>query len=235
LAVSAVLPISEPATLLRCMATSMLLTGFSGASAPTAVRVVLRLSSSTNEFRAHQRRLSGSNGRAAGFLQDLRQEISMLRSFLIGLVAGSRAMTPLAAVSDAAERGLLPNRNAGLAWLGHPAVSAGLKLLAAGELWGDKLRSAPDRIVPAGILARLVTAGVAGAALAPRRRALEGAVLGATAAVGAAYVTFAIRQRAMRRFDQTSTGMIEDALTVAAAQRVVSGVPRSRLQSFPRR
>ncbi|MDO9249755.1 MAG: DUF4126 domain-containing protein, partial [Phenylobacterium sp.] len=92
----------------------------------------------------------------------------MIASILIGLAAGSRAMTPLAAVSDAAHRGALPAGSGAPAWLGHPIVAAGSKLLAAGELWGDKMKSAPDRIVPAGILARLVTGGLAGAALAPR-------------------------------------------------------------------
>lgn len=147
----------------------------------------------------------------------------MLRSFLIGLVAGSRAMTPLAAVSDAAQRGALPADSGAPAWLGHPAVGMASKLLAAGELWGDKLHAAPDRIVPAGIAARLVTGGLAGAALAPRRYVLIGAALGATAAVGAAYLTFGARMRAMRRFGQQSTGVIEDALTVGAAQAVLLG------------
>lgn len=152
----------------------------------------------------------------------------MIRSFLIGLVAGSRALTPLATVSDAARRGLLPTTSPAASLLAHPVVSAGSKLLAAGELWGDKLHSAPDRIVPAGIAARLVTGGLAGAALAPRHRALLGGLLGATAAVGAAYLTFAARRRAMRRFGQTRTGLVEDALTVGAAQLVVSGGGRRR-------
>ena len=147
----------------------------------------------------------------------------MIRSFLIGLVAGGRAMTPFAAVSDAARRGDLRVANGAPGWLGHPAVAAASKLLAAGELWGDKLHSAPDRIVPAGIAARIVTGGLAGAALAPRQRALVGALLGATAAVGAAYLTFGLRMRAMQRYGQTPTGLVEDALTVAAAQMVVGG------------
>jgi len=147
----------------------------------------------------------------------------MLRSFLIGLVAGARSITPLAAVSEADRRGALPRDNGAPSWLGHPAVSLGIKALAAGELWGDKLRSAPDRIVPAGIAARIVTAGIAGAALAPRRKALAGAMLAATAATIAAYVTFDLRMRAMRRFGQTTTGLVEDALTVGAAEWVVEG------------
>lgn len=145
----------------------------------------------------------------------------MLRSFLIGLTAGSRSLTPLAAVSDAACRGRLPGARP--AWLGHPLVAAATKLVAAGELWGDKLKAAPDRIVPAGIAARLVTGALAGAALAPRRKAGLGAVLGATAAVGAAYLTFHARMAALRRYGQTRTGLVEDALTVAASELVIRG------------
>lgn len=147
----------------------------------------------------------------------------MLRSLLIGLTAGARSLTPLAAVSEADRRGVLPKDNGAPPWLSHPMVAHGLALLAAGELWGDKLRSAPDRIVPAGIAARLITGGLAGAALAPRRQALAGAAIGAAAAVGAAYLTFALRMRAMRRFGQTATGLVEDALTVGAAEWVVEG------------
>src|SRR4051812_22789184 len=105
--------------------------------------------------------------------------LHMIHSLLIGLVAGSRSITPFAAVSDAARRGELPVDNGAPSWLGDPLVAAGSKLLAGGELWGDKLHSAPDRIVLAGLLARLVTGGLAGAALAPRRQALAGAALGA--------------------------------------------------------
>jgi uncharacterized membrane protein len=150
----------------------------------------------------------------------------MIHAFLIGLVAGARSITPLAAVSDAARRGELPLDNGAPSWLGDPLVAAGSKVLAGGELWGDKLRSAPDRIVLAGLLARLVTGGLAGAALAPRRQALAGAALGAAAAVVAAYVTFDLRQRAMRRFGQTPTGLVEDAITVGAARWVVSSARR---------
>jgi uncharacterized membrane protein len=147
----------------------------------------------------------------------------MIRSFLIGLVAGSRALTPLATVSEAARRGRLHTDSRASALLAHPVVAAGLKALAAGELWGDKLHSAPDRIGPAGLAARVMTGGFAGAVLAPRHRALAGALLGAAAAVGAAYLTFDARRRAMRRFGQTPTGIVEDALTVGAAQLVVPG------------
>jgi uncharacterized membrane protein len=152
----------------------------------------------------------------------------MLYSFLIGLAAGARSLTPLAAVSEAARRGALPADSGAPARLGHPIVAAGTKALAAGELLGDKMRSAPDRIVPAGIAARLVTGALAGAALAPRSQAAFGVLLGAGGAVAAAYLTFGARMRAMRRFGQKSTGVVEDALTLAATQWVVARAARDQ-------
>jgi uncharacterized membrane protein len=144
----------------------------------------------------------------------------MLRSLLIGLSAGSRSMTPLAAVSEAAHGGHLDADNPSARLLGHPLVAAGTKALAAGELWGDKMKSAPDRIVPLGIAARIITAGFTGAALAPRKKMLLGGALAAGAAVAASYVTFHFRMKAIRRFGQTNSGLVEDALTVGAAQLV---------------
>lgn len=151
----------------------------------------------------------------------------MIRSLLIGLVAGTRAMTPLAAVSNAARRGELPQDNGAPALLGHPLVAAGTLALAAGEMAGDKMASAPDRIVPAGLAGRLVTGAVAGAALAPHRQRLAAGALGATAAVGSAYLTWRLRMAAMRRFGQGPTGFVEDAATLAAATAVVRGARRA--------
>lgn len=144
----------------------------------------------------------------------------MLRSLLIGLSAGSRSMTPLAAVSEAAHGGHLKNDNPSARLLGHPMVAAGTKALAVGELWGDKLKSAPDRIVPLGVAARIITAGLTGAALAPRKRMLLGGAIAAGAAVAASYVTFNFRMKAIDRFGQTRSGLVEDALTIGAAQLV---------------
>ena len=76
--------------------------------------------------------------------------------------------------------------------------------------------------MPAGIAARLVTGALAGAALAPRRRrALVGGLLGAGAAVTGAYLTFGLRMHALRRYGQTSTGVIEDALSIGLAGAVL--------------
>ena len=142
----------------------------------------------------------------------------MLSSILVGLPAGARSLTPLAMVSDAARRGALPRDSGAPSWLGSPGAELVIGLLAAGELWGDKLHGAPDRIVPVGLLARAVSAGLAGAALAPRRRKALGAVLAASTAVASAHLTFALRRRAMARFGQMRTGLVEDGLTLALSR-----------------
>lgn len=145
----------------------------------------------------------------------------MIRSVLIGAVAGARAMTPLAAVANAARNGELPADSGAPALLSHPLVSAATLALAVGELAGDKMKSAPDRIVIPGMAARLMTGAIAGAALAPRRDWLAGATLGTAAAVGMSYLSWWARLAAMRRFGQTRTGAVEDALVLASTVAII--------------
>lgn len=145
----------------------------------------------------------------------------MIRSLLIGLVAGQRAMTPLALVSDAARRDLLPADNGAPRWLEHPLVAGGAALLAAGELAGDKMPSAPDRIVPAGLIGRGLTGAIAGMALSPRRERAPAALLGAGVALASSYIGWRLRMHAMQRHGQVPTGLVEDALVVAGGVATV--------------
>jgi uncharacterized membrane protein len=141
----------------------------------------------------------------------------MIRSVLMGVVAGMRSMTPIAVVSWAASRQPPSTHTTPLSMLSSPAVSKITLALAAAELLGDKMRSAPDRIITPGILARVATGAIAGAAVAPSRDRTLGAVLGATVAVGSAFLTLALRRRAIRDRGQTSSGLIEDAVALGAA------------------
>ncbi len=152
--------------------------------------------------------------------------MALIHSILMGAVAGMRAMTPLAAVTNAARSGNLPADNGAPRLLGNKLASAGMLALAGGELAGDKMKSAPDRIVPAGMVARVATGMIAGASLAPRRHRRLGALLGAGAAVGMAYVTFNLRMRAIARYGQTSTGTVEDAIAVGSAALITQWASR---------
>lgn len=146
----------------------------------------------------------------------------MLLSFLMGLVGGQRALTPLAAVSVAAASGRLPVGGGALRVLAHPATAVGAVVLALGEMRGDKQPTAPDRIVPIGLAARFTSSAIAGAALLPGRRVLGGLVGGATA-VAASYPGWRLRIAAMRRYGQTATGLVEDAVVVLGAIVVLRG------------
>lgn len=152
----------------------------------------------------------------------------MIRSLLIGLVAGLRSMTPFAAVAFAARNRRLNRKPDETSLLASRTAVAGASVLAAGELLGDKMRSAPDRTIPPGLVARLITGAVAGAALAPRRDRLPAAVLGALGAVAGGYVGLAVRKRAMARYGQTRSGLVEDGFALAATA-VIVGWPRNDL------
>ena len=94
--------------------------------------------------------------------------------------------------------------------------------MGLGELFGDKMKTAPDRTAFLGLLARVMSAGIAGAALAPRGREPAGALTAVATAVPLAYLTLACRKRAMASMGQTQSGLIEDALVVAAGMVIVA-------------
>jgi len=145
----------------------------------------------------------------------------MLASFLIGLVGGQRAMTPLAAVAIAAARDELPVDNGAPRLLANPVVAAGALALAIGEMAGDKQKTAPDRVVAIGLAARFVTSAIAGAALVPRRQRWLGAAVGGVTAVVASYPGWRARMAAIPGYGQTPTGFIEDAAVLGGAVAIV--------------
>jgi uncharacterized membrane protein len=150
----------------------------------------------------------------------------LLSSVLIGAVASARSMTPMAALSVARLAGRrTPGR---LVLLDRPVVKFGALAMGAGELLGDKMKTAPDRTVFLGLLARVMSAGIAGAALAPQGRERAGAAVAVGTAVPLAYATLAARKQAMGRIGQTRSGLIEDALVVAAGIAVVALAMRPR-------
>ena len=149
-----------------------------------------------------------------------------LSSALIGAVASARSMTPMASLAAAR---LLGGRTPGrLVLLDRPLFRYGALAMGVGELFGDKMKSAPDRTVFLGLFARVMSAGIAGGALAPRGREQTGALVAAATAVPLAYVTLAGRKRAMARIGQTRSGLIEDAFIVAAGATIVALAVGSR-------
>lgn len=93
--------------------------------------------------------------------------LDLLPSVLIGAAASARSMTPMAVIAAARlGRRATPGR---LVLLDRPLFRFGALAMGVGELLGDKMKSAPDRTVFLGLLARIASAGIAGGAsgLAP--------------------------------------------------------------------
>ncbi len=145
---------------------------------------------------------------------------SLLSSALIGAVASARSMTPMATIAAARLAGRsTPGQ---LVLLDRPVFKCGALAIGVAELLGDKMKSAPDRTVFLGLFARVMSAGIAGAALAPEGREKAGAAIAVATAVPLAYMTLAGRKQAMARIGQTRSGLIEDALIVAMGVAVVA-------------
>ncbi len=102
-------------------------------------------------------------------------------ALLLGVVAGLRSQMPGALLALAVRQGRLPRgEHIPLRWLGTRWGLPAAALAAVGELIGDKLPITPSRLAPAPLIARLVSGGAAGAAIADAtgQSAIAGAALG---------------------------------------------------------
>jgi uncharacterized membrane protein len=145
-------------------------------------------------------------------------------ALLIGIVAGLRAMTPLAAVAWLATRGSVPVEGTWLAILGWRFTAPILTVLALGELITDKLPSTPSRKVPMQFGARLVSGGVAGAALGLSLGTwMVGLLLGVIGAVIGTLGGAAVRARLAAAFGRDRpAALLEDAVAIGLALIVVA-------------
>ena len=101
----------------------------------------------------------------------------LILAFLIGVIAGLRAMTAPAAVSWAARLGWLHLENTRLALLGYAATPYIITAFAIVELITDQLPKTPSRKVPIQFGARIFTGALSGAAIGAPSDSLIGGLL----------------------------------------------------------
>lgn len=147
-----------------------------------------------------------------------------LAALLLGVIAGLRAVTPAAAVSWAVSLGILKLTGTPLGFLGAAATPWILSAIAAGELINDKLPKTPSRKVPIQFGGRIVSGGLAGAAVGLSAGALlPGVVLGAAGAVAGTLGGAWARGRLAAVFGRDlPAAVIEDVVAVAGASLVVA-------------
>jgi uncharacterized membrane protein len=146
-----------------------------------------------------------------------------LLALLIGLVAGSRAMTAPAAISWAAATGRIDLSGSWLAILGYHWTPWILTLAALGEMVTDQLPSTPSRKVPVQFITRIIMGAVCGAAVgigagSPVPALIAGIVGAVIGTLGFA----ALRGRLAALFGRDlPAALIEDAAAITGAVLIV--------------
>ena len=151
----------------------------------------------------------------------------VFRAIALGGVAGLRSLLAPALLSSKMAR-KHPDSAAGKlsVALSEPPVAMTLKALSAGELIGDKLPNTPSRIAPLPLAARALSGALVGGAVfgTARRPTWIGALLGATAAVGAAYGGYHLRKLADEKLSLPDPviALVEDAIAVGIGTAALS-------------
>jgi uncharacterized membrane protein len=150
----------------------------------------------------------------------------LLLAFLIGVVAGLRALTAPAAVSWAARLQWLDLDRTPLSLMGSTVAVSVFTLVALGELVADKLPSTPARTALPGLIGRIVFGGLCGACLAAAGTAsmVAGTVLGAAGGVAGAFGGYEARTRLVRalKVPDAVVACVEDAVAIGAGLYIVS-------------
>jgi len=148
----------------------------------------------------------------------------LVLAFLIGVVAGLRAMTAPAAVSWAARLGWLRLEGTPLAFLGAAVTPWFVTLAAVGELVNDKLPTTGSRKLPPQFIGRILTGALSGAAMgAPTGGLVGGLIAGVLGAVAGTLGGAAFRARLAQAFGRDlPAALIEDVIAIVLAFFLVS-------------
>ena len=159
------------------------------------------------------------NERQTSVLEDADQVMILLLSFLIGAVAGLRALTAPAAAALAARLGWVSVASTPLAFMGYRWTVWIFGLLALIELVTDQLSNTPSRKVPMQFATRLLTGALAGATIGAGAHTLVlGAVLGFVGAVAGTLGGAELRRALAARFGRDlPAALIEDVVAVGGA------------------
>lgn len=144
-------------------------------------------------------------------------------AFLIGIVAGLRAMTAPAVVSWAAKAGWLPLGGTWLAFLGYTWTPWILTVAAIGELINDKITT-QSRTEPPPFIARIVMGALSGAAVAaPAGHIVGGVCAGVIGAVAGTFGGAKARSGLTKAIggNDLPVALLEDAIAIACGILVV--------------
>lgn len=151
----------------------------------------------------------------------------------LGVVAGMRSLMAPALLSHKLVRTVpVKEPSEPIHYLAHPPVEMGLKVLAAGELIGDKIPNVPDRTVPLEFGARIASGATCGAFLSQTEgeSVAAGAVAGGLGAAVGTLAFFRLRQWLTRDLGLPDpvVALAEDALAISLGWTVVNRIEPAR-------
>jgi uncharacterized membrane protein len=147
--------------------------------------------------------------------------------FLIGVIAGLRALMAPTMVSWGAGLGWIPLADTGLHFMGSPITRYILSFLALGELVNDKLPKTPSRTVPPQFIVRILMGGFSGAAIGLAKGSwIVGAVAGAVGAVVGTLGGAAFRRTLVKAIGgkDLPIALLEDAIAIIGGLLIISHV-----------
>ncbi len=143
----------------------------------------------------------------------------LLCAFVLGVVAGLRAMTAPAVASWFARSGGLAVASTPMAFMGFKYTPIIFTILAVGELINDKLPKTPSRKAPPSFIVRIISGGLTGATIGAAGDSLVlGLILGAIGAVAGTLGGAAVRGKMAAAFGRDlPAALVEDAAAIAIA------------------
>jgi uncharacterized membrane protein len=146
----------------------------------------------------------------------------------LGAVAGVRSMQAPALLSRCLRTSSGGDAGRASSLLTAPVAVGALRLLSVGEMVADKLPFIPARTTLLPLAGRIASGAISGAALAGARNVsrVRAMAIGASVAVGSAFVATLVRKLATERFHvpNVAMGLVEDAVVSAACRRIGAAI-----------
>ena len=150
----------------------------------------------------------------------------LLLCLLLGIIAGLRALTPLAAVCWGAYLGWLHFAGTSLGFINHTLTLVIFTVLAIGEIFNDKLPKTPARTAIPSLITRILSGGCSAAALAVSAGSgLIGPIIaGVVGAVIGTYGGYNIRRSLVTKANlpDFAVAFVEDVIAIVGGLLVVS-------------
>jgi uncharacterized membrane protein len=149
------------------------------------------------------------------------------QSVALGALSGSRAtFGPMAASHILSTSFSETLKQSNFGFMQSPKTARAFKVMASGEVIGDKMPFVMDRIKPGSVTGRMASGAIAGGSIyeAAGENSVIGLITGAVAALAATFATFYVRNAIVKstKIIDPFAGAAEDAIMIVAAMCLIN-------------